>query len=73
MFEIGAVTLWLQQNPEWIILGLCSAAFVESFALIGIIIPGVVLLAAISGLASSTNLSIFQVVFLVYILSLIHI
>ena len=52
MFEIGAVTLWLQQNPEWIILGLCSAAFVESFALIGIIIPGVVLLAAISGLAS---------------------
>ena len=69
MFEIGAVTLWLQQNPEWIILGLCSAAFVESFALIGIIIPGVVLLAAISGLASSTNLSIFQVVFLVYISS----
>ena len=69
MFDIGAVTLWLQQNPEWIIFGLCSAAFVESFALIGIIIPGVILLAAISGLASSTNLSIFQVVLLVYISS----
>ena len=69
MFDIGAVTLWLQHNPEWIIFGLCSAAFIESFALIGIIIPGVILLAAISGLAASTNLSIFQVVLLVYISS----
>jgi len=69
MFDIGAVTFWLQQNPEWIIFGLCSAAFIESFALIGIIIPGVILLAAISGLAASTNLSIFQVVLLVYISS----
>ena len=69
MFDIGAVTLWLQQNPEWIIFGLCSAAFIESFALIGIIIPGVILLAAISGLAASTNLSIFQVILLVYISS----
>ena len=34
MFDIGAVTLWLQQNPEWIIFGLCSAAFIESFAII---------------------------------------
>ena len=56
MFDIGAVTLWLQQNPEWIVLGLCLAAFIESFALIGIIIPGVVLLAAISGSVSYTHL-----------------
>ena len=69
MFDIGAVTVWLQQNPEWIILGLCSAAFIESFALIGIVIPGLVLLAAISGLAASTDLSIFQVVSLVYLSS----
>ena len=69
MFDIGAVTHWLQQNPEWIVLGLCSAAFIESFALIGIIIPGVVLLAAISGLAASTNIPIFYVVSLVYVSS----
>ena len=69
MFDIGAVTHWLQQNPEWIVLGLCSAAFIESFALIGIIVPGVILLAAISGLAASTNLSIFYVVILVYVSS----
>ena len=69
MFDIGAITHWLQQNPEWIVLGLCSAAFIESFALIGIIVPGVILLAAISGLAASTNLSIFYVVILVYMSS----
>lgn len=69
MFDIGVVTLWLQQNPEWIALGLCSAAFIESFAIIGIIIPGVVLLAAISGLAASTDLSIIAVVLLVYVSS----
>ena len=69
MFDIGVVTLWLQQNPEWIAFGLCSAAFIESFAIIGIIIPGVVLLAAISGLAASTDLSIIEVVFLVYVSS----
>ena len=69
MFDIGTVTLWLQENPEWIVLGLCSAAFIESFALIGIIVPGVILLAAISGLAASTNLSIFYVVILVYVSS----
>ena len=69
MFDISVVSLWLQQNPEWIVLGLCSAAFIESFAIIGIIIPGVILLAAISGLAASTDLSIFEVLFLVYISS----
>tara|TARA_B100001765_G_C19474070_1_gene325492 strand:+ start:611 stop:1210 length:600 start_codon:yes stop_codon:yes gene_type:complete len=69
VFDISVITLWLQQNPEWIAFGLCSAAFIESFAIIGIIIPGVILLAAISGLAASTDLSIFEVIFLVYISS----
>ena len=66
MFDIEPVILWLQQNPEWIMFGLCSAAFIESFAIIGIIIPGVALLAAISA-AASTNLSEFEVVLVVYV------
>ena len=69
MFDISVITLWLQQNPEWIAFGLCSAAFIESFAIIGIIIPGVILLAAISGLAAYSDFSIFEVIFLVYISS----
>jgi undecaprenyl-diphosphatase len=45
-----------------------GAAFIESFALIGVIIPGVVLLAVISGMAAST-LSVFELVLIAYVAS----
>ena len=68
MFEFNEVILWLKDNPEWIALGIFGAAFIESFALIGVIIPGVVLLAVISGMAAST-LSIFELVLIAYVAS----
>ena len=68
MFEFNEVILWLKDNPEWIALGVFSAAFIESFALIGVIIPGVVLLAVISGMASS-SLSVFELVLIAYVAS----
>ena len=49
MFEFNEIIIWLEDNPQWIGLGIIGASFIESFALIGIIIPGVVLLALISG------------------------
>ena len=68
MFEFNEVILWLKDNPEWIALGVFGAAFIESFALIGVIIPGVVLLAVISGMASS-SLNIFELVLIAYVAS----
>ena len=68
MFEFNEVILWLKDNPEWIALGVFGAAFIESFALIGVVIPGVVLLAVISGMAAST-LSIFELVLIAYVAS----
>ncbi len=68
MFEFNEVILWLKDNPEWIALGVFGAAFIESFALIGVIIPGVVLLAVISGMAAST-LSVFELVLIAYVAS----
>ena len=68
MFEFNEVILWLKDNPEWIAVGVFGAAFIESFALIGIIIPGVVLLAVISGMAAST-LNIFELVLIAYVAS----
>lgn len=70
MFEFNELIVWLERNPQWIAVGIIGASFVESFALIGIIIPGVVLLAVISGLAA-TSLSIFEVVMLAYFSSLL--
>ena len=69
MFDVGTVTLWLQENPDWIAVGLFAAAFVESFALIGVVIPGVVLVGAISVLAAPTDLRILEVVLIAYIAS----
>ena len=68
MFEFNEIIIWLEDNPQWIGLGIIGASFIESFALIGIIIPGVVLLALISGLASS-SISIYEVVLLAYVSS----
>jgi len=68
VFEFNEVILWLKDNPEWITLGVFGAAFIESFALIGVIIPGVVLLAVISGMAAST-LSVFELVLIAYVAS----
>ena len=68
MFEFNEVILWLKDNPEWIALGVFGAAFVESFALIGVVIPGVVLLAVISGIAAST-LNVFELVLIAYVAS----
>jgi len=68
VFEFNEVILWLKDNPEWIALGVFGAAFIESFALIGVVIPGVVLLAVISGMAAST-LNVFELVLIAYIAS----
>jgi len=68
VFEFNEVILWLKDNPEWIALGVFGAAFIESFALIGVVIPGVVLLAVISGMAAS-NLNVFELVLIAYVAS----
>ena len=68
MLEFNEILIWLEQNPEWVAFGFIGASFIESFALIGIIIPGVVLLAVIAGLAS-TSLSVYEVVLLAYLAS----
>ncbi len=70
MFEFNEIIVWLEKNPQWIALGIIGASFIESFALIGIIIPGVVLLAIISGLAA-TSLNIIEVVTIAYFSSLL--
>ena len=70
MFEFNEIIIWLEKNPEWIAIGIIGASFIESFALIGIVVPGVVLLAVISGLAAA-SLSIFEVVLIAYFSSLI--
>lgn len=48
---------WITQSPNVILLLIGIIAFAESFALVGIIVPGVVLLFSLSALANSAGLS----------------
>ena len=66
MIEPASVLLWLQNNPEWIIASIFIASFIESFAVVGLIVPGVALLALISGMAGSLNFPVLYVLFLAY-------
>lgn len=47
---------WLASHPHWILLATGLMAFLESLALVGVIVPGVALLFAIAALAGSTGI-----------------
>lgn len=49
---------WLTQYPSWILWAILLTAFVESLAIAGIIVPGVLLLFLVAALAGSLQLSL---------------
>ena len=67
MIDPAIVLLWLQNNQEWVVYSIFLAAFIESFAIIGLVVPGVALLALISGMAGSLDFFIPYVLMLAYI------
>tara|TARA_Y100000748_G_C15293386_1_gene409334 strand:- start:65 stop:685 length:621 start_codon:yes stop_codon:yes gene_type:complete len=66
---INELVLWLKENQQWISFSVFGAAFIESFALIGVIIPGAVLLWSISAMAAATSQNVFELVLYAYIAS----
>lgn len=48
---------WLQQSPTLILLAVVLVAFLESFALLGILVPGVVLLFSLAALGNTLGIS----------------
>ncbi|PTY38953.1 hypothetical protein BGP77_09355 [Saccharospirillum sp. MSK14-1] len=55
------MTVWLQASPWLILAAISVTAFIESFALIGVIVPGVVVLFSLSALAQSNDISLWLV------------
>ncbi|WP_369820160.1 DedA family protein, partial [Oleiphilus sp. HI0043] len=49
---------WLELNPNWVFVAVLLIAFIESLALAGVIVPGVLLLFLVSALAGHINLPI---------------
>jgi undecaprenyl-diphosphatase len=59
--DIDALRQWMLQHPGWLYLLVGAIAFVESFAIVGIVVPGVALLAAASFAAGATELPLAAV------------
>jgi undecaprenyl-diphosphatase len=52
---------WLTVNPNWVLLTIASIAFVESLALAGIVVPGVLLLFMVAAVAGNVGLALWPV------------
>lgn len=62
MSMLDPLTSWLSANPHWLHLSIFIVAFLECLALVGIILPGVVLMMAITALAGAHQLPLWQVI-----------
>lgn len=56
--DVTAIQHWLTTNPGWVIASIAAVSFVESFALLGIVVPGIVILGAASFAAGTADLPI---------------
>ena len=60
------LTTWLSSNPQWLGLAIFLIALLECLALVGIVLPGVVLLFSVALLAGSGVLTLWQTLLLAY-------
>lgn len=58
---------WVEANPESLLWALMLFAFVESFAMLGVLIPGIAVLAVLGTLAASSDVNIWVALVLVYL------
>lgn len=63
---LGTLTEWLSANPEWLGLAIFLIACIECLALVGILVPGVILLFSVCVMAGSGALSLGQTLLLAY-------
>ncbi|WP_207061659.1 VTT domain-containing protein [Motiliproteus sp. SC1-56] len=55
---LTTLTTWLGQNPQWLAGAIALAAFVESLALVGVVVPGVAILYAAASLAGGSEVGL---------------
>ncbi|WP_028669432.1 bifunctional DedA family/phosphatase PAP2 family protein [Saccharospirillum impatiens] len=52
---------WIQSHPEGVLIAIALTAFIESFALIGVVVPGVVMLFSLAAVASNLGIPVMWV------------
>ncbi len=58
-FDIEQLTQWISQNPEWALFIVFGIAFIESLAVIGLLMPGWLLLVGVGVLIGTGNLNFY--------------
>lgn len=61
MNELETLNLWLNEHSHFILPAVIAIAFIESFAIAGIVVPGVALLFSVAAAASLSNIPLFDV------------
>jgi membrane protein DedA with SNARE-associated domain len=62
-FDASFTQHWLEQHPAWVAAAIALVSFLESFAILGIAVPGVALLAAAAFVAGSGALGLPECLF----------
>ncbi len=58
---------WVRLNPGWLLVALCFFAFAESLAFMGILIPGIVILAGLGTIAATSDVHVLLTLALLFI------
>jgi len=61
---LNGMTGWLTANPSWVAVAIFVVAFIECVAIVGIVVPGTVIMFAIAALAGSGILPLSEVLLL---------
>ncbi|MBI6795108.1 bifunctional DedA family/phosphatase PAP2 family protein [Pseudomonas syringae] len=61
---LNGMTGWLTANPSWVAVAIFLVAFIECVAIVGIVVPGTVIMFAIAALAGSGILPLSEVLLL---------
>lgn len=64
---LDTVTLWLGHHPEWLALAIVLIACIECLAIVGILVPGTILMFTVAVLAGSGALSLWETLWLAYV------
>ncbi len=64
---LSMATAWLEANPQWVGLAIFLAALTECLAIVGLLVPGTLLLFAFALLAGSGGLALWQTLLLAYL------
>ena len=60
-FSSAELTAWLASHEQWILVGIAATAFLESLAIVGVVVPGVAILFAMAAAAGSADYALLPV------------